>query len=126
MSDWYGWTRIGQALRDFNRSYGRRGLCRGAIVVVVSDGWDRGHADVLAREVQRIQSQARRLIWLNPRPTEIEGQPLAMGMRAAMPFIDDFVPGHDPRAMTRLAQLIGGLGAGRPARRQRPQTAAAR
>ena len=126
VSDWSGGTRIGQALKEFNRNYGRRGLCRGAIVVMVSDGWDRGHADVLAREMQRIQSQARRLIWLNPRPTEIHGQPLAMGMRAALPFIDDFVPGHDPRAMTRLAQLIGGLGAGRPARRQRPQPADAR
>ncbi|MDP8942943.1 MAG: VWA domain-containing protein [Actinomycetota bacterium] len=125
VSDWSGGTRIGQALKEFNRSYGRRGLCRGAIVVVVSDGWDRGHADVLAREVQRMQSQARRLIWLNPRPTEIQGQPLAMGMRAALPFIDDFVPGHDPRAMTHLAQLIGGLGAGRPARRQRPPQVAA-
>ncbi|MGI8594671.1 MAG: vWA domain-containing protein, partial [Solirubrobacteraceae bacterium] len=100
--DWSGGTRIGATLADFNRTYGRRGFARGAIVLVVSDGWDRGDPKVLAGEVRRLQLQARRLVWVNPRPMEVDQQPLAIGMRAAMPFIDEFVPGHDPRAVAGL------------------------
>ena len=116
--DWSGGTRIGQTIADFNRTYGRRGFARGAIVVIVSDGWDRGDPDVLAREIRRMQLQAHRLVWINPRPMMVEDQPLAIGMRAAMPYIDDFIPGHDPRAVAGLARLIGGLGTGRPQRRR--------
>ena len=115
--DWSGGTRIGKTLADFNRSYGRRGFARGAIVLVVSDGWDRGDPEVLAAEVRRLQLQARRLVWVNPRPMEVDQQPLAIGMRAAMPFIDEFVPGHDPRAVAGLARVIGNLGGNRPQRR---------
>ena len=124
--DWSGGTRIGGALSEFNRTYARRGFARGAIVLVVSDGWDRGDPAILAAEVRRLQLQARRLIWINPRPMEVDRQPLAIGMRAAMPYIDEFVPGHDPRAIAGMAQLIAGLEhrrgriAGRsPARRRR-------
>ncbi len=116
--DWSGGTRIGGALSEFNNHYGRRGFARGAIVLVMSDGWDRGDPVELASEVQRLQLQARRLVWINPRPMTVDEQPLAIGMRAALPFIDEFVPGHDPRAVAGLARLIGGLGDGRPARRQ--------
>lgn len=116
--DWSGGTRIGKTLAEFNRGYGRRGFARGAIVIVVSDGWDRGDPDALASELRRIQLQSRRLVWINPRPMLVDDQPLAIGMRAAMPYIDDFVPGHDPRAILSLARLIGGLGAGRPQRRR--------
>ncbi len=119
--DWSGGTRIGQALADFNRTYGRRGFARGAIVLVVSDGWDRGDPELLAGEVQRLQLQARRLVWINPRPMGLDQQPLAIGMRAAMPFVDDFVPGHDPRAVAGLARVISELGGG-----QRPQRRAVR
>ncbi len=115
--DWSGGTRIGGALGEFNRSYARRGFARGAIVLVVSDGWDRGDPHVLAEEVRRLQLQSRRLIWINPRPMEVDQQPLAIGMRAAMPFIDEFVPGHDPRAIAGMAHLIAGLNARRPHRR---------
>jgi uncharacterized protein with von Willebrand factor type A (vWA) domain len=114
--DWSGGTRIGGALADFNRTYGRRGFARGAIVLVVSDGWDRGDPERLAAEVRRIQLQARRLVWINPRPLGLDEQPLAIGMRAAMPFVDDFIPGHDPRAVAGLARLIGDLGGQRPRR----------
>ena len=119
--DWSGGTRIGQALAHFNRRYARLGLARGAIVIIASDGWDRGDPSVLARELQRLRLQCRRLVWLNPRPhQDLRGQPLAIGMRTALPYIDDFVAGHDPAAVAALARLIGGLGDGRPARRQRP------
>jgi uncharacterized protein with von Willebrand factor type A (vWA) domain len=116
--DWSGGTRIGQAFAEFNRVYGRLGLARGAIVIVVSDGWDRGEPQLLARELARLRLQCRRLVWVNPRPAELDGQPLAVGMRAALPYVDDFVAGHGPRAVARLAGLIGALSA-RPARRQR-------
>lgn len=115
--DWSGGTRIGQALSDFNSTYGRRGFARGAIVLVVSDGWDRGDPKILETEVRRLQLQSRRLVWINPRPMSVDQQPLAIGMRAAMPYIDDFVPGHDPRAVAGLARLIGGLASDRPARK---------
>jgi len=115
--DWSGGTRIGGALGEFNRSYARRGYARGAIVLVVSDGWDRGDPNVLAEEVRRLQLQSRRLIWINPRPMEVDKQPLAIGMRAAMPFIDEFVPGHDPRAIAGMASLIAGLNGQRPHRK---------
>ena len=117
VADWSGGTRIGKALEEFNHSYGRRGFARGAIVIVVSDGWDRGDPAVLAAEVRRIQLQAWRLVWINPRPMLVDQQPLAIGMRAAMPYIDDFVPGHDPRAIAGLAPLVGGLAKQRPRRK---------
>jgi uncharacterized protein len=120
VGDWSGGTRIGAALAEFNRSWGRRGMARGALVIVFSDGWDRGDPELLVREAHRLQLQARRLIWVNPRPADINMQPLAIGMRAVMPYVDDFIPGHDPRAIHGLAALIRGLGGARPARRQRP------
>lgn len=122
VADWSGGTRIGAALGEFNKMYGRRGFARGAIVIVVSDGWDRGDPEVLAKEVSRLQLQARRLVWINPRPMLVEDQPLAIGMRAALPHVDDFVPGHDPRAIAGLGTLLADLGGGRPQRRRPPQT----
>lgn len=121
--DWSGGTRIGHALGDFNTTYGRRGFARGAIVLVVSDGWDRGDPKILEAEVRRLQLQSRRLVWINPRPMSVDQQPLAIGMRAALPYIDDFVPGHDPRAVAGLAHLIGGLGSDRPVRKIVPTAA---
>lgn len=119
--DWSGGTRIGHALHTFNRHPAGRGFARQAIVVVVSDGWDRGDPTLLRAELARLQMQCRRLVWINPRPHhDLHGQPMAVGMRAAMPFIDDFIPGHDPAAVVAFARLLGGLGPGRPFRRQRP------
>jgi uncharacterized protein with von Willebrand factor type A (vWA) domain len=126
VTDWSGGTRIGQALADFNASYAGLGLARGAFVVVVSDGWDRGDPAVLERELERLRRQCRRLVWLNPRPGELDRQPLAIGMRAALRHVDDFVPGHDPRASGDLARLVRGLGPGRPRRPQRAVGLAAR
>ena len=118
--DWSGGTRIGPALGEFNAVYGRRGFARGAIAVVVSDGWDRSDPRLLVRELVRLRLQCRRLIWINPRPNELGGQPFAIGMRAALPLVDDYLTGVDPRVMIELGRVIAGLGAGRPARRQRP------
>ena len=117
--DWSGGTRIGPALAEFNAVYARRGLARGAIAIVVSDGWDRGDPRLLAAELERLRLQVRRLVWINPRPNELDGQPFAIGMRSALPFVDDYLRGVDPAAMVQLGRVIGGLGAGRPARRQR-------
>ena len=117
--DWSGGTRIGHALREFNESYAGLGLARGAVVIIVSDGWDRGDPDVLVRALERLRLQCRRLAWLNPRPGMLHEQPLAVGMRVALPHVDDFIPGHDPRAARNLASLISTLGSSRPARRQR-------
>jgi uncharacterized protein with von Willebrand factor type A (vWA) domain len=117
--DWSGGTRIGRALREFNDRYAGLGLARGAVVVLVSDGWDRGDPDLLVCELERLRLQCRRLAWLNPRPAMLDEQPLAVGMRAALPHVDDFVPGHDPRAARDLAGLVASMGPGRPARRQR-------
>ena len=122
VADWSGGTRIGSALAEFNRTYARRGFARGAIVIVVSDGWDRGDPVLLAQEVRRLQLQARRLVWINPRPMLVDDQPLAIGMRAALPYIDDFVPGHDPRALAGLGTLLADLGGCRPQRRAVPTT----
>jgi uncharacterized protein with von Willebrand factor type A (vWA) domain len=119
VGDWSGGTRIGAAFGEFNRTWGGRGMARGAIVIVFSDGWDRGDPELLAREMHRLQLHARRVIWVNPRPADIDMQPLAVGMRAALPYVDDFIPGHDPRAILGLAGLICGLGGARPARPQR-------
>ena len=117
--DWSGGTRIGDALRGFNRRYAGLGLARGAVVIIVSDGWDRGDPDLLVRELERLRLQCRRLAWLNPRPATLRDQPLAVGMRAALPHVDDFIPGHDPLAARNLATLIRTLGSSRPARHQR-------
>jgi uncharacterized protein with von Willebrand factor type A (vWA) domain len=125
VADWSGGTRIGEALSRFNRQYARLGLARGAIVIIASDGWDRGDPELLSRELQRLRLQCRRLVWLNPRPAELDGQPLAVGMRAALPCIDDFVPGHDPRAVEQLVRVISGLGEHRPTRGQRVSGASA-
>jgi uncharacterized protein with von Willebrand factor type A (vWA) domain len=124
--DWSGGTRIGHALREFNERYAGLGLARGAVVIVVSDGWDRGDPELLVRELERLRLQCRRLAWLNPRPATLHAQPLAVGMRAALPHVDDYVPGHDPRAARNLAALIRTLGSSRPARRQRAVALGAR
>jgi uncharacterized protein len=118
--DWSGGTRIGQALADFNRTWGPRGLARGAIVIVASDGWDRGDPATLARELERLRLQCRRLVWLNPRPDSLDGQPLAVGMRAALPYLDDYFDAHDPRAAAGLIRVIERLDERRPARGRRP------
>ncbi|HSS35655.1 MAG TPA: VWA domain-containing protein, partial [Patescibacteria group bacterium] len=106
VTDWSGGTRIGESFREFNQRWARRALRSSAIVVVVSDGWDRGDPALVARETARLQRSCHRLIWLNPLASTPGYQPLAGGMAAAMPFIDDFVPAGTLASLERLGVLL--------------------
>jgi uncharacterized protein len=119
VADWAGGTRIGECLRDFNRRFARRVLSRGAIVVIVSDGWDRGDVEMLSAEMQRLQRSAYRLIWLNPLLGSAGYRPQTVGMRAALPFVDNFLPAHNLRSLMQLAELLQSVEHRRPARVQR-------
>lgn len=106
VSDWSGGTRIGDSLRTFNREWARRALRSSAVVVIVSDGWDRGDPALVADEMARLQRSCHRLIWLNPLASTAGYQPLAGGMAAALPFIDEFVPAGTLASLERLALLL--------------------
>ena len=108
VSDWSGGTRLGECLRRFNDDWGVRGMARGAIVVVLSDGWDRGDAHVLAEQMQRLQRITHSLVWVNPLKVTPGYAPLARGMAAALPYVDHFVEGHSLAAMEELARVISG------------------
>jgi hypothetical protein len=117
--DWSGGTRIGETLKQFNYVWGRCVLGRGAVVLLISDGWDRGDVILLSREMARLQRSCHRLIWLNPLLGSPGYQPLTRGMQAALPFVDDFLPVHNLISLEQLAEQLSALGAVRPARRQR-------
>ncbi len=105
--DWSGGTRLGEGLRAFNDLWGVRGMARGAIVVVLSDGWDRGDPTLLAEQMERLQRVTHSLIWVNPLKVTPGYAPLARGMAAALPYVDHFVEGHSLDAMEQLARAIG-------------------
>ena len=107
--DWGSGTRIGVSLKEFNDVYGRRGLSRGAVVVIVSDGWDRDDPALLTSEMARIARAAYAVVWVNPLKGNPEYQPLAGGMRAALPFVDRFLPGHNLRSLEELAAVLAGI-----------------
>src|SRR5215470_4784303 len=104
--DWLGGTRIGESLAEFNDSYGRRGMARGAVVVIISDGWDTGDPAVLRREMERLSRVAHRIIWVNPRTQSPEYQPLAGGMAAAWPYCDAVVSAHSLTALDDLTAAL--------------------
>jgi uncharacterized protein with von Willebrand factor type A (vWA) domain len=104
--DWSGGTRIGAALQRFNDDHGRRGMARGAVVVIVSDGWERGDPALVGREMERLQRLAHRIVWVNPRKASRDFAPLAGGMAAALPFCDAFVSGHSLHALSAVAGAI--------------------
>lgn len=106
VSDWSGGTRLGECLRNFNDHWGIGGMARGSIFVVLSDGWDRGDPEVLAEQMQRLNRVAFRMIWVNPLKVSPGYAPLARGMAAALPFIDDFVEGHSLDALQCLTEVI--------------------
>ncbi len=115
--DWSGGTRIGDGLREFNDRWGQRGMARGAIVVVLSDGWDRGDPAVLDEQLTRLKRLTHRLVWVNPLKVTPGYAPLARGMATALPHLDDFVEGHSVDALDRLGEIISGRSARRGARR---------
>jgi uncharacterized protein with von Willebrand factor type A (vWA) domain len=105
--DWSGGTRIGAAIKAFNDNYGRRGMARGAVIVIVSDGWDRDDPAVLRREMERLRRLPYRLIWVNPRRASAGYEPLVGGMAAALPYVDAFVSGHSLAALDEVFDAIG-------------------
>jgi uncharacterized protein with von Willebrand factor type A (vWA) domain len=115
--DWAGGTRIGECLRDFNQEWSRRVLSRGAVVIVVSDGWERGDAALLAREMRYLHHRCHRLIWLNPLLGTPGYQPLVEGMAAALPHVDDFLPVHNLDSIQALAAHLAALPERRSGRR---------
>ena len=113
--DWLGGTRIGAALKEFNDSFGVRGVARGAVVVVVSDGWDTGDPAIVRREMRRLGQVAFRIVWVNPRADRPGYRPLAAGMAAAWPYCDAVVSAHRLDVLGDLAAALAS-----PARRRRP------
>jgi len=116
--DWSGGTRIGDALKAFNFSWGRRVLGQGAVVLLISDGWDRGEARLLRTEIARLQRSCYRLIWLNPLLGSDQYEPLTRGMQTALPYIDNFLPVHNLASLEDLAVHLAQVDQSRPARRQ--------
>ncbi len=117
--DWSGGTRLGDCLMRFNDEWGIRGMARQSIIVILSDGWDRGDPALLGEQMQRLHRVAFRTIWVNPLKVTPGYAPLARGMAAALPFVDAFVEGHSVAAMEELAATISAhtLGASTPVRR---------
>jgi len=104
--DWSGGTRLGEGLKVFLDRWGQRGLARGAVVVIFSDGWERGDAELLGEQMARLQRLAHRVVWVNPHKGAAGYQPVQQGMAAALPFVDDFVAGHSLVAFGRVLEVI--------------------
>jgi uncharacterized protein len=105
--DWSSGTRIGDALKSFNDRHGRRGMARGAVVVILSDGWERGDPALVGREMQRLSRLAHRIVWVNPRVSASAFSVQAGGMVAALPYCDALVSGHSFEALAEVADAIG-------------------
>jgi uncharacterized protein len=104
--DWGGGTRIGESIKRFNYDWGRRVLNQGAIVLIISDGWDRGDVELLEWEMARLHRSCSRLIWLNPLLGASDYQPLVRGIRAALPHVDHFLPVHNLASLEQLANVL--------------------
>jgi uncharacterized protein with von Willebrand factor type A (vWA) domain len=104
--DWSGGTRIGEALKQFNEKYGARGLARGAVVLIISDGWDTGDPAVLELQMRRLSRLAYRIVWANPRTASPDYQPLVRGMAAAWPHCDQVVSAHSLNALDDLLAAL--------------------
>ncbi len=114
--DWSSGTRIGESIHQFNRIWARRILGRGAVVMIASDGWDRGDVSVLASEMRYLQRSAFRLIWLNPLLGQHDYEPLTLGMQAALPYVDDFLAVHNLASLDQLGILLANVSGSRPPR----------
>jgi uncharacterized protein with von Willebrand factor type A (vWA) domain len=109
VTDWSGGTRIGESLKAYNDEWGRRALTRGAVVVILSDGCERGDTKLVGREMERLARQAFAVVWVNPLKGHPEYEPQAGGMRAALPYIDRFLSGHDVASLEALGTVLGGI-----------------
>jgi uncharacterized protein with von Willebrand factor type A (vWA) domain len=116
VNDWAGGTRIGESFREFNLRWSRRTLRSSGVVIVVSDGWDRGDPALVESETARLRRSCHRLVWLNPLAGTAGYQPLAAGMRAAFPYIDDFLPAGSIASLERLGEILAGVRASDPDR----------
>jgi len=112
--DWSSGTRIGEALRAFNDRHGRRGMARGAVIVILSDGWERGEPELVAREMERLSRLAYRIVWVNPRVSAAGFAPRVGGMAAALPHCDALVSGHSLEALAEVIDAIGAERGGEP------------
>lgn len=106
VNDWSGGTRIGEAIAQFNDQFGIRGMARRSVVVVMSDGWDRGDPEILSREMARLSRVTEKIVWVNPLKYTPGYAPLARGMAAALPYIDNFIEGHSLGSLEKLAEVI--------------------
>ncbi len=104
--DWSGGTRLGETLQMFLERWGRRGLARGAVVVVFSDGWERGDASLLAEQMAALRRVAHRVVWVNPHRGKAGYAPVQQGVLAALPHVDDFVAGHSLATYAELAEVV--------------------
>ncbi len=104
--DWSGGTRLGEVLRAFNDRWGQRGVARGAVVVIASDGWERGNAELLGDQVHRLQRLAHCVIWSNPHRGKVGYAPIQGGIVASLPYVDQLVAGHSLAMFTELLELI--------------------
>lgn len=106
VADWSGGTRLGQQLKAFLDRWGQRGTARGAVVVVVSDGWERGDTTLLGEQMARLHRLAHRVVWVNPHAGQEGYAPVTAGMRAALPHVDELVAGHSVAALEELAAVL--------------------
>jgi uncharacterized protein with von Willebrand factor type A (vWA) domain len=109
--DWAGGTRIGASLKAYNDVWGRRALTRGAVVVIASDGWEReeGGSGLVGRQMERLAREAFAVVWVNPLKGSPQYEPLAAGMRSALPYVDRFLPGHNVASLEGLVEILGGI-----------------
>ncbi len=109
VKDWSGGTKIGESLETFNLKWARRVMGHGAVVIVISDGWDRGSVETLRHEMARLQRLSFRMIWLNPLLGLPDYQPLTVGIQAALEYVDDFLPAHNFRSLQQLGILLASI-----------------
>jgi uncharacterized protein len=108
VKDWAGGTRLGEGIQQFNNEWGVRGMARGSVVVILSDGWDRGDTSLLSSEMERLQRVTHQIVWVNPLKATPGYAPLAAGMAAALPYVDTFIEGHSYGSLEHLAAILAG------------------
>ena len=104
--DWSGGTRLGEAFQAFLDRWGQRGVARGAVVVIMSDGWERGDCSLLREQMQRLSRLAHRVVWVNPHQGKAGYSPVQSGIVAALPYVDDFIAGHSMAAFEQALEVV--------------------